>query len=263
MFLHTYKRTIKVCVLLPILLISINLLSQNRFLLAEYTSQKSLGMKLDSTKYSKDMIKKLTGIFEAQFVKKYILKAYDEKSSFTELQSELKINRLNNNSSNFNNNSIYINYKEERFAHQKFLLDKRFLIKDSIYKLNWKITSASKNIGKYICYKAILRKDTHNKDFFLRLKRDYIEAWFAPELPYKYGPMLYNGLPGLILETNDGKTTIVCTSIELKKEVSKIKEPKKGKIVSKDKYESIYSIKMKNHKKKSASFLRNTEKSRN
>ena len=54
------------------------------------------------------------------------------------------------------------------------------------------------------------------------------------------GPGNYQGLPGLILEINDGKKIIVCTEIILNpsKKVT-IQEPKKGKIVSQKKFLEI------------------------
>ena len=48
------------------------------------------------------------------------------------------------------------------------------------------------------------------------------------------------GLPGLILEIQDGDQTIVCSEIVLNpKEKIEIKEPKKGKKVSQEEYEKI------------------------
>ena len=48
------------------------------------------------------------------------------------------------------------------------------------------------------------------------------------------------GLPGLILEVNDGKKTIVCTEIILNpSQKITIEEPKKGKVVSQKKFIKI------------------------
>jgi GLPGLI family protein len=42
-----------------------------------------------------------------------------------------------------------------------------------------------------------------------------ITAWYTPEIPVNQGPENYWGLPGLILEINDGKTVILCSKIVL------------------------------------------------
>ncbi|HEU4495991.1 MAG TPA: GLPGLI family protein, partial [Flavobacterium sp.] len=52
----------------------------------------------------------------------------------------------------------------------------------------------------------------------------------------------YWGLPGLILEANDGNTTILCSKIILNpKEKIEIKKPNKGKKVNRKQYEEITS----------------------
>ena len=59
-------------------------------------------------------------------------------------------------------------------------------------------------------------------------------------MPVSNGPDNYQGLPGLILEVNDGKTTIVCTEIILNpSQKITIEEPKKGKVVSQKKFIKI------------------------
>jgi GLPGLI family protein len=42
----------------------------------------------------------------------------------------------------------------------------------------------------------------------IELPKVTITAWYTPEIPVSQGPEGYWGLPGLILEVNDGKTTI-------------------------------------------------------
>jgi len=60
------------------------------------------------------------------------------------------------------------------------------------------------------------------------------------------GPGNYHGLPGLILEVNDGTETIICNKIVMNpKNNIALKEPNKGKVVSKEKFETIIDKKMK------------------
>jgi GLPGLI family protein len=59
------------------------------------------------------------------------------------------------------------------------------------------------------------------------------------------GPEGYWGLPGLILEVNDGKTTILCSKIVLNpKDKAEIKAPSNGKEVSQKEYDEIVVKKM-------------------
>ena len=72
-----------------------------------------------------------------------------------------------------------------------------------------------------------------------------ITAWYTPEIPVNQGPEGYWGLPGLILEVNDGKTTILCSKVVLNpKEKADIKAPAAGKEVSQKEYDEIVIKKM-------------------
>jgi GLPGLI family protein len=100
--------------------------------------------------------------------------------------------------------------------------------------LDWEITKESKLIDGYLCYKAI-----YNDKFINRrgVKTSVpIIAWFAPSLPYGYGPKYFNGLPGLILELNDRETTFYATSISILKDKELVIEFPKGKTISQEDY---------------------------
>lgn len=59
------------------------------------------------------------------------------------------------------------------------------------------------------------------------------------------GPESYWGLPGLILEVNDGKTVILCSKIVLNpKEKTEIKAPTKGKVISQKEFDETVLKKM-------------------
>jgi GLPGLI family protein len=102
-------------------------------------------------------------------------------------------------------------------------------------KINWELTSDSKTIDNHLCYKAIVREPKKN-----RIGEDVevvYTAWFAPDLPYSYGPKQYFGLPGLILELLDNKTTFYASKIELSDKEIKINFPK-GKTITKEEYDN-------------------------
>ena len=149
----------------------------------------------------------------------------------------------------------YKNVKESRFINKTEIMGKRFLIKDKLPTYDWKLTGETKNIGVYTCYKATYtREEERTKmdvvDGEVKAKKEKVDvvttAWYAPAIAVSNGPRNYGGLPGLILEINEGKLTIVCTEIIMNPtEKMEIKKPKKGKVVTQVVYEKIMDKKTK------------------
>jgi GLPGLI family protein len=101
-------------------------------------------------------------------------------------------------------------------------------------KLEWEITTESKMIDNYLCYKAIyLSKFINRKGINTSIP---IVAWFAPSLPYSYGPKYFNGLPGLILELVDRETTFYAASVKISKDKDLVIDFPKGRIISQEEY---------------------------
>ncbi len=158
-------------------------------------------------------------------------------SSFTNIESIAnnsvsQIKMLNITRAAFAPDSdVYINYIDEKEIIKK---SDGTLIKCNRKKENWEITTESKFIGKYLCYKAIQKIPFVDRKGEHKVKE--ILAWFAPSLPYSYGPKNFYGLPGLILELTENKTTYLASKIELLDEEIKIDFPK-GKTVTKEDYD--------------------------
>jgi GLPGLI family protein len=188
----------------------------------------------------------------------------------------------------FTGGAQYKNLKESVMLQEQEFFGKQFLIYDSIPDLDWEMTGETKQIGKYMCFKASALKPVDEFDWTnmrrkgKRAKKeekvntdpakkemskvetdssksatksfmDDIEmpkevevvAWYTMQVPISSGPGEFAGLPGLILELNTGKTTILCASITLNSEQKKqIKRPAKGKIVTKKEYNTIVKKKM-------------------
>ena len=174
------------------------------------------------------------------------------------------------NSGGFGNGSVlYKNLKQKRYTHKTDVQGKVFLIKDTIRALNWQLVSETKNIGKYTCNKAIFKKQIERIKTIIvngetkKTKQKEIKtitAWYTPEIPISNGPANYDGLPGLILEVNDGEKVIVCSEIQINpKKTIKITEPKKGKEVDKLTFSTIQRKKSKDVKQrlKNGSYLEN------
>ncbi|MCK0122869.1 GLPGLI family protein [Gelidibacter sp. F2691] len=158
----------------------------------------------------------------------------------------------------------YKNVKDQQLIQDQEFFGKQFLIKDSIPQLEWKMENESKQIGQYLSFKATAIKKGNDLDFgnMRRRNRDnestkdstkansddaleepkeiIVTAWYTPQIPVNQGPGEYWGLPGLILEVNAGRTTILCTKIEINPtDKVEIKAPSKGKEVTKTEYEAI------------------------
>jgi GLPGLI family protein len=168
--------------------------------------------------------------------------------------------------------TLYKNVKEKLYAVDKEFMGKEFLVKDSVVNYQWKMEGETRVIGGYNCFKATTVRPASKTDFrnFRPKKEDIaaakpadgekktnfmdnlempkdvtITAWYTPEIPVNQGPENYWGLPGLILEINDGKTVILCSKIVLNpKEKTVIKAPVKGKVISQKEYDETVIKKM-------------------
>ena len=146
----------------------------------------------------------------------------------------------------------YKNIKDKRLVIETEFFDKEFLITDSLKHIKWEITQETKKIGNYTCYKATAilknalveeedKKEESKNSIFKDMPKDHkVTAWYTPEIPISQGPEAYWGLPGLILEIQDETVSLLCTKVVLNtKEKAMIKEPKKGKKVSRAEFDKI------------------------
>lgn len=155
--------------------------------------------------------------------------------------------------------STYKNLKDKEIIEDKEFFGKRFLITEKVDQPQWELTGDTKKIGNYTVYKATLVKE--NSEFNWRSmrrrnneekdstktddKKLLITAWYTPEIPVSTGPANYWGLPGLILEVNSGRTTMLCTEVVLNpKEQVEITKPTKGKEISRKEYNEVVKKKM-------------------
>ncbi|NQY28931.1 MAG: GLPGLI family protein [Flavobacteriaceae bacterium] len=176
--------------------------------------------------------------------------------------------------SSFTPGKQYKNIKDQLVLQDQEFFGKQFLIKDSLPKLTWKMESETKQIGQYMCFKATAVKKIDEMDWRSMRRRGsgdnkeekakdstetskdpmeeievpketVVTAWYTMQIPVSQGPGEYTGLPGLILEVNADKTTILCTKIVLNpNERKEIKAPSKGKVVTRKEYNDIVKKKM-------------------
>ena len=162
----------------------------------------------------------------------------------------------------------YKNIQTKTSTKESEFSGKNFLIKDSLVTYNWKMEQETKMIGENLCFKATAvvempkkpdfkfgrREDNEKKDEGDKKEEEpekiilepvIVTAWYALEIPVSQGPSGYWGLPGLILEVSYADTNIMCTKIVLNpKEKKQLKEPKKGKVVTQNEYDTILKEKM-------------------
>lgn len=216
-----------------IVLSSMVLYSQN--LIVEYNLKIDISEKLKEIKNPivRNMVKKEMGK-----PIKYELTSSNGISTYK--QMEVDNNSDNSNATiKINSNSIlYKNQKSQLLIEQREYKSRLFLIKEQLKKYDWEITNEKVKIGDYICTKALLKKDDYQ-----------VTAWFAQDIPVNEGPFDYYGLPGLIMKLIDGVGTYEVAKISPTKENLNIKEPTKGRKVTKEEFEKMKERKEKNEEK--------------
>lgn len=92
----------------------------------------------------------------------------------------------------------YVDLTKKEILQEKEAFGKIYLVEEEFgTKREWSVSSESKHIGKYKVYKASTVKVVENSKGTFESE---VIAWFAPEIPFNFGPVGYGGLPGLILE---------------------------------------------------------------
>jgi GLPGLI family protein len=129
-------------------------------------------------------------------------------------------------------NIMYRNLENNETFDVISLLEKEYVIQDSIVCQHWKIKNDMKEIAGRICM---------NASYYDPVKEKEIIAWFALDLPVSIGPNQYCGLPGMILEISEANGAVVytATSIIFSEEEMKIEKPvvkKSRKTISQAEY---------------------------
>ena len=224
-----------------------------------------------------DIQKRIEEGMKSMFEKTFILN-FDKQASIYKEEEKLDSPgqgggmRMMMSSMTGGGGTFYKNVKDKSYVVDKDFMGKEFLVKDSLPNLKWKMEGETRVIGGYNCFKATAIVAVNKTDFrnFAPKKEDdkaakpadegkktnlldnlempkeaTITAWYTPEIPVNQGPENYWGLPGLILEVNDGKTIILCSKVVMNpKEKAVIKAPTKGKVITQKEFDETVIKKM-------------------
>lgn len=270
---------IKLAFLIIMPLLTVSITAQEFQGKAYYFSKTPMDLGSWGSRMSEAQKKQMAARLKDRLEKTYILTFNKEESIYKE---DEKLDALSGATDSWGKNFTpgvqYKNIKTSEFSQNQEFYGKQFLVKEKLSKLNWKMGTETKQIGKYICFRATCERpvfetswwtfswgDIRNND--AEKKSDSIktnevassivetieepvdmieiEAWYTTMVPVSQGPGDYWGLPGLILEVNVGNTTLLCSKIVMNPEEKiKIEPLDKGKEVTKKEYKEIITGKM-------------------
>lgn len=263
----------------------VNIFAQDFQGQAYYESKTSVDMDFEGREMTPEMKKRIQERMKTMLEKTYILTFNKNESTYKEEEKLEAPGQGGGfrMMGNFTAGVQYKNIKDNNILQEQEFFGKQFLINDTLPKYQWKMTGETKTIGEYTCYKATSVRKVDEFDFRSMRPRpqrdkkeesdkkekensidkpestettkltDLIElpkevtvtAWYTPQVPVSQGPGEYYGLPGLILEVNADRTTILCSKLILNpEEQQEIKVPSKGKAVSREEYNDIMKKKM-------------------
>ncbi len=204
----------------------------------QYSSKSKVHVLINIEKFSKISQEKFKVGHDASSRKNHVLNFNKNNSLFTEV-IDVNINPSLGMRSNPKGPSLminrpgnfYKNLKTKNFINQKEFFGKHFIIRDKLPTINWQKTGEVKMIGKYTCFKAIVKENNTTS----------VVAWYTIDIPVSQGPGKYWGLPGLILEVQTEDVVYTCTKIELNQANDiVIKIPKKGKKINQKKFDKLF-----------------------
>jgi len=237
-----------------------SLLSQNFQGKAIYKSKAKMELGRWGDRLTEAQKKQVAARLKNRLEKTYVLTFNQQESMFLEAE---KIDAISGATDSwgayFTRGDQYKNIKTANLIQSQEFYGKRFLVNDSLYKINWELGTKTKKIGNYTCYLAkafVPKKELKWYEFSwsdLRKPENEtgeeeliaVEAWYTPQVPVASGPAEFWGLPGLILEVSSQNTTLLCTEIVINPENKiEIEAPKKGTEITKLAYNETIVKKM-------------------
>ncbi|QJD98105.1 GLPGLI family protein [Mucilaginibacter robiniae] len=136
------------------------------------------------------------------------------------------------------NNITYTNLSTNTSATQKTVFEEKFLVKDTVRKIKWKITDEVRDIAGYSCRRANA----------LIMDSVYVVAFYTDEIPVSGGPESFTGLPGMILGValpHENITWFATKVTDQTIAANIIKPPVKGKPVDNKQLQATFKSVMK------------------
>ncbi|MBL7682465.1 MAG: GLPGLI family protein [Flavipsychrobacter sp.] len=108
-----------------------------------------------------------------------------------------------------NDNVVMTDFGSEKVKANKTVFEQKFLVEDSMRKIEWKVYDEIRTIANYKCRKAV------GKMF----DSVYIVAYYTEDIMVSGGPEMFSGLPGMILQIAIPRmhTTWIAQKIEMVK----------------------------------------------
>lgn len=132
-------------------------------------------------------------------------------------------------------NVVYTDFVNRIVKANKIVYEEKFLVQDSMRKLQWKIVDELRMIGDYKCKKAVAKI----------CDSVVVVAFYTEDIMATGGPEMFSGLPGMILEIAIPRlfTTWVATRVDIIAPTEKdLAAPEKGKkTTQKDLHEVVNS----------------------
>ncbi len=223
---------------------------------ATYKTDMKMSITMDSTKTTSDQQSLINEQISLAMQKDYELTFTKSESNWKEIQ---ELDKMSGPSSGIQiqmvgmgggvDGLLYKNTKNKTRLETTDAFGKLFLVSGELTPFEWELTSETKQIGSYSCYKAIAKREVTEmhisevngeREEEEKTHTQTITAWYAPEIPVSHGPESYWGLPGLILEVSNGSRVMVCSKVVLNPEEKVAVEiPSKGKKVTSEQYEEI------------------------
>lgn len=228
---------------------------------AYYKSSSQIKISMDSSQMAPEQMAEIQAQLKKQMERDYILSFTQTESNWKQAEtlgggpataSSGGMTMVINTGSE--DRVLYKNIADQSYIQEQEVMGKEVLVKDALEPAEWELTGESKKIGEYTAQKATYSRIIDSQRFSTGMTemenvKDTINitAWFTPDIPVSHGPENYFGLPGLILEIQNGGRTLICERIELNpaKEPVAIEVPKRGKEVNREEFRAMQEEGMK------------------